>query len=190
MWKPCLIAILIATALAAQRAVFLKPPFGRENALFSPDRSRALFGSATSSELWIEDTATHQSRMVLAVTRQTLTLAWSPDSRAFAANDRAVSDVENAYIYDAKTLERLELNSLTLAADPEAVRLKNAGTHAYFHVLRWIDAGHVELQLFGHTDGARVGTSIRGGDDFDLRYRVARDGAIQRLSRRVTPLPN
>ena len=129
--------------------------------------------------------------MVFEVTIQTLTLAWSPDSAAFIANDRAVSDLEMAYIYDVKTLDRLDLRSRILAADAGAARFvpgKNTAPHSYFHAIRWLDARHVEVQLHGHTDGIRAGRSVRPGDCFDLRYRVGRDGAVEKLSQRVSAL--
>jgi hypothetical protein len=129
--------------------------------------------------------------MVLKVTVQTLTLAWSPDSAAFIANDRAVSDLEIAYIYDVKTLDRLDLRSPILAADSEAARFvpsEHAAPHSYFHAIRWLDARQVEVQLHGHTDGTRNGTSVRPGDCFDLRYRVGRDGVVQKLSQRVSAI--
>lgn len=185
----CLIAILAAAEAVAQPlAVRIEPPFGPEHALASPDGAYALFGSAASPQLWLEDTRTHRRRMVFEVTLQTLTLAWSPDSTAFLANDRWASDQEVAYIYDAATLARVDLRSRILAADPAAARFvpgRDAAPHSYLHAIRWLDATHVEVQLHGHTDGAWIGTSVQSGDCFDLRYRAGRDGTVEKRSQRV-----
>jgi hypothetical protein len=155
-----------------------------------------------TTPLWLEDERTHARRMVMEATVQTLTLAWSPKSTAFIANDRALSDVENAYIYDVKTPERIDLRRQVLADDGTAASrftsdANPAANHSYFHALRWLDARHVEMHLYGHTDGAPNGKSfrpgheedsVRSGDCFDLRYRVSRDGVVQKLSQHVFSL--
>lgn len=188
----CLAAVMAASQVAAQQqSAPLKPPFAPTNQLVSPDGAYALFGSDQASQLWLEDESTHERKMVSRLTLQTLTLAWSPDSAAFIANDRAASDVELAYLYDVKTLNRLDLRSCILAADAEAALFvpgQNTAPHSYFHAIRWLDARHVEVKLHGHTDGTRDGTSVRPGECFDLRYRVTRDGAVEKLSRRVSAL--
>lgn len=172
----------------------MSPPFGPANQLVSPDGAYALFGiqSPVNSEnaLWLEDRRTHQRRMVFRATVQTLTLAWSPDSAAFFVNDRAVSDVENAYIFDAKTLDRLDLTArIAATAGPEEVRfLKDRNDHSYFHAMRFLDARHVEVELYGHTVGVRKGNFVQSGDCFNLRYKVSRDGEVQKLSERFAPL--
>jgi hypothetical protein len=189
----CFLAV-IALAHAAGQSLALKEPYGPQHALVSPNGAYALFGiqSTVNAEnaLWLEDRRTHERRMVLAATVQTLTLAWSPDSAAFAVNDRALSDIENAYIFDAKTLERLDLAArITAAAGPEAARfLKGRKDHSYFHVKRWLDARHVEVALYGHTVALLNGTAVEGGDCFELRYRVSRDGEVEKLGQKVAPL--
>jgi hypothetical protein len=199
----CLAAAVVCVQLAAQsRRVPLDPTFG-PGRLVSPDGAYALFGSETAPELWVEDTRTHGRRMVFRVTLQTLSLAWSPDSAAFIANDRAVSDMEIAYIYDVKTLDRLDLRARLVAADPDAVRFFVPGqvrpapaepprgkvpSMSYVEALHWIDSTHVEVALYGHTVGERVRNSIEPGNCFDLRYRIARDGAVQKLSQHVSPI--
>lgn len=189
----CLIAVTaVSQAAGQQRSAPLGPPLGPASPLVSPDGAYALTGSEKAPQLWLEDTRTHRRRMVFEVTLQTLTLAWSPDSAAFIANDRAVSDLEMAYIYDVKTLGRLDVRSRILAADAEAARFvpgRNTAPHSYCHAIRWLDARQVEVQLHGHTDGTRRGTSVQPGACFDLRYRVARDGAVHKLSQRVFAIP-
>ncbi len=189
MRTACLIAAMaLSTAAGQPLANRLAPPYGPTNKLVSPDGAYALLGSADAPELWLQDTRTPQQRKVFQVTLQTLTLAWSPDSKAFIANDRTASDVEYAYIYDVKTLQRLDLRNRILAVDPEAshfVPSRDISTHSYFHAIRWLDANHIAMQLHGHTDSPQNGTSVQC---FDFRYRVSKDGAVQKLSRLVAPV--
>jgi hypothetical protein len=180
------VAVLAISQLAGQtRSVSLKEPFGPENSLVSPNGAYGLFGvqsaNGPDNALWLEDRRTHERRKVFSVTVQTMTLAWSPDSAAFIANDREASDVENAYIFDVKTLERLDLTArITLTPGAERF-LKDRNMHSYFHAIRWLDARHVEVALYGHTD---FGES----ECFNLRYRVGRDGEVRKLSQRVAPV--
>jgi hypothetical protein len=216
----CLIVIVAVSRIAAQqRSEPLKMPYGEANPLLSPDGVYALFGSdAALYQLWIEDRRTHERRMVLRATLQTLTLAWSPDSTAFVANDRATSDVEIAWLCEARTPDRLDLRSLIVAADPGAAQFIVPGqialgqialgqialeqingappedpkvkvpTTSHVHAIRWLDARHVEVQLVGHTGGVRIGNSVEPGDCFDLRYRVGRDGTVEKESQRVSAI--
>jgi len=90
--------------------------------------------------------------------------------------------------HDVKTLDRVDVRSRILAADAAAARFVpgvDTAPHSYVHAIRWLDARRVEVQLHGHTDWVRVGASVRPGDCFDLRYRVGRDGSVQKLSQRV-----
>jgi len=198
----CWIGALALCQICGQpRSTGLRVPYGEANPLLSPDGAYALFGSeAALYQLWIEDRYTHKRRMVLRATLQTLTLAWSPDSTAFIVNDRTTSDAEVAWVYEARTLDRLDLRSLIVAADAGSVRFFVPGqidgapreeepnakvsTTSHVHATRWLDARHVEVQLVGHTAGVRVGSSIEPGDCFDLRYRIARDGGVEKLSQR------
>jgi hypothetical protein len=188
----CLIAAVAVWQIEGQPpSTSLRPPFGPANRLVSPDGTHALFGNDQTVELFLEDTRTHQRVEVVKATIQTLTLGWSPDSAAFIVNDRAASDVEFAYTYDATKLDRLDLRSRILAADPEATRFvpgEGTAPHSYFHALRWLNSKQVEVQLHGHTDGVRKGETIQPGDCFDLRYRVGTDGAVHKLSQRVSPI--
>lgn len=188
----CIIAAIAVFQLAGQpRSTPLKPPFGPANELVSPDGAYALFGSEAAPHLWLEDQRTHERRQVAEMTVQTLSLAWSPDSTAYIVNDRFASDIEMAYIYRVDTLDRLDLRSRILAADPPAARFvpgPDAAPHSYVHAIRWLDVGHVEVQLHGHTDGVWDGTSVLPGQCFDLRYRIARDGVVEKLGEHVASL--
>jgi hypothetical protein len=182
----CLLLLLALPVSGQQRAVSLQAPYGPAKPLISPDGANELYGSdAAECQLWLEDRRTHRRRPVFRVTLQTLTLAWSPDGAAFLANDRAASDVEVAWLYDVRTLERLDLRRLIVAADPVSAKFVGPSIHSYVHAVRWLDAGHVEVRLFGHTNGERVGDAIRPGQCFDLRYRIGRDGAVRKLSEHV-----
>ena len=180
-------------AVAAVALIALHPgaAFDPAEPLVSPDRAYVLSGSETSHQLWLEETRTHHRRTVLdQVTLITMTLAWAPDSSAFAVSDRFASDSEVAYIYDARTLDRLDLRSRIIAAYPDTARFVpglDAAPHSYCHVMRWPDPQHVEVRLFGHTDGIRIGSTFRPGECFDLRFRVGRDGDVQKISQRVLP---
>jgi hypothetical protein len=165
--------------------------FGPGERLVSPNREYVLIGSDREPQLWLDEVRTHQRRKVMDVTLQTMMVSWSPDSSAFAVSDRDVSDRELAYIYDVKTLERLEIRPRILAAYPETDQFvpgPDRAPHSYCHVMRWLDPQHVEVRLYGHTDGVRVGTTWHVGDCFDLRFRVSREGEVKELSRRVLPL--
>jgi len=188
----CFLAVIAASLVAGQpRAVSLQAPYGPEHQLVSPNGVYSLFGiqSPINAEnaLWLEDRKTHQRKIVFPVTVQTLTVAWAPDSAAFLANDRAASDIENAYIFDVKTLDRLDLTErITAHAEPRFRKEQN--DHSYFHATCWLDARHVEVELYGHTDGIPKGTHVQAGACFNLRYRVSRDGAVQKLSQRIASL--
>jgi hypothetical protein len=189
----CLIVILAVSGAAGQQpsAAAIGPPFGPANQLVSPDGTHGLFGNDRAAQLWLEDTRTHRRWLVLTATVQTLTVAWSPDSAAFIVNDRATSDLESAYLYDGKTLVRLDLRRRILAVDPQAVRFLpgvNTAPHSYLHAIRWLDSRQVEVQLHGHTDGIQNGETFLPGECFDLRYRVTRDGVVQKLSERVSAI--
>jgi hypothetical protein len=201
----CLIGVVAVSQIGGQpQSAHLRMPYGEANPVLSPDGAYALFGSdAALYQLWIEDRHTQKRQIVLRATLQTLTLAWSPDSTAFIANDRATSDVEVAWVYEARTLDRLDLRSLIFTADPGSARFLVPGkinrappeepnakvpTMSYVHAIRWLDAQHVEVQLVGHTAGVRIGNSIEPGDCFDLRYRIGRDGAVEKLAQRVSAI--
>jgi dipeptidyl aminopeptidase/acylaminoacyl peptidase len=155
-------------------------PYGPTKKLASPDGSRVLYGvtSGKTPELWIEDTRTgHQTRLFSI--SGTLEAEWSPDSNAFAVNDHRASDSADAYIYDAATLKRMDVAELIRTADHSTERFTNA--HAYFVVDRWEGTEQVLVRFHGHTDNAPVAC-------FDLRYRLSRAGAVEKLSEHLSPI--
>ncbi len=60
----------------------------------------------------------------------TLSAVWSADGNEFSVQDHWASDSTRTYIYDSKTLQRLDLASRILAVDFGAERF--AKGHAYF----------------------------------------------------------
>jgi hypothetical protein len=155
--------------------------------LASPDGSKTLFlvpyrnGVNNEAQLWVEDARTHQRQMLMNIAR-TLSAAWNADSNAFYVQDNQNSDDTLSYIYDAKTLKRLNLAERILVSDPGAERF--TGGHFYFDVDRWQGPEQVMVRLHGHTDEPPPVVC------FDSRYRVTRAGAVAKLSQRVFPVNN
>jgi hypothetical protein len=174
--------VLCLTVLAmVATAQELELPNGSVTRIASPDGTRILCGVPYQSgvndspQLWIEDTRTHSRKMLLSIPG-TLYARWAPDGTAFSVSAGA-SDYAQAWIYDAVTLQRLDLGRLILAADPEAQRFGIG--HAYFNPESWDDREHVIVRFHGHTDDAPI---MR----FDFRYRVSRAGSVEKLSQHVT----
>lgn len=203
MWYGLMLGLMLPLAGVArsQGYVYL---VGRDRALrpvSSPDGQYALVGSEDGkSDLWIEDGAAHGRRRVLGTTVVTVTVGWSPDSKAFFVNDRVASNVGRAYLYDPKTLSRVDLVDRIAAADRGAMRFmvpfalpgapkfdQNArpADHAHLYASRWLDAATVEVFLVGHTDSAGTPEHIRPSQCFSLHYRVSRNGVVQKLGQTV-----
>jgi hypothetical protein len=189
LFRPASIWIAMIAALASAQEnrpnlSELNLPYGPVTRLASPDGSRILFGMPYQNgvndgpQLWIEDTRTHQRKMLLSI-NGTLSAVWSADGSAFSVQDHCASDSARAYIYDANTLQRLDLADRILAADPGAERF--AKGHAYFDLERWDTAQEVIVHFHGHTDQPPVAC-------FDFRYRVSRAGSVEKLSERVFPV--
>jgi hypothetical protein len=191
-----LLALILAAAALAQTGARLSPRF------VSPDGSYTLLSDAAEPRLWIEDASGHR-RLVIEATLQTMTIIWSPDSAAFIVDDYTGSNDEAAYVFQARTLERLDLRNLILAADTEAVRFtepdipgapplgppnRKSPASSLAHATRWLDSSHVEVELSGHTGGIQVGRSIEPGDCFSMRYRISTSGTVEKISQRVVPI--
>jgi hypothetical protein len=186
-----LLASFFATGQTQAMGSHLVSLDAHSEALFapSPNGAYALIGDVPSSQLFLEDTRAQARRLVFRVTVQTMSVIWSPDSTAFVANDRAASSWEDAYLYNAQTLKRLDLRKIILAADKRAARIvsdPNTG-HAYVHAISWTDDGHVEVILNGRTDAYGTPERVMPGRCFDLRYRVSLAGAVAAKSKRTRP---
>jgi dipeptidyl aminopeptidase/acylaminoacyl peptidase len=162
----------------------LELPFGESKRLSSPDGRYVLFGREYDQkankppELWIEDTRTSRRTRLLEL-NGTASAAWSPDGTAFYVNNRWASDSENACIYDAATLQRIDLGKAIVDNDREARRFANG--HAYFEVDRWQGSQNVAVRFHGHSDEAPVVC-------FELRYDVSRTSSVKKLSQRTAPV--
>jgi hypothetical protein len=111
--------VSFAAVLANAQELYL--PRGPVTRLASPDGYRILYGEKSSSgpQLWIEDERTRRRTKLFDV-GGTLSAVWCADGSAFYVNDHWASDGERAYIYDAATLDRLDIGARIEAADPES----------------------------------------------------------------------
>lgn len=179
----CLGAIALAAMMASARQLDFGP-LGSNERLASPDGSKILYGVPHDKsrnappQLWIEDTRTHQRTKLFDILRD-LSAGWSPDGAAFYVNDFQGSDEADAYLYDAATLERLDLDARIQAADPDSRRFANG--HTYCEVTRWVGRQEVAVRFHGHTDEPPV-------TDFEFRYRVSRAGVVRQLSHQTAPV--
>lgn len=176
-----LLFVTAATAFGSSGELGL--PSEHVERLPSPNGSRILYGVPyelgrnEGPELWIEDAATHKRTKLLDVPG-TLSAGWSADSKEFYVNDHWASDREQAYVYNAATLTRIDLAERILKEDPE-IR-PYAFDHPYFEVTGWDGPQGVFVRFFGHTTGPVV--------CFSFRYRVSLTGAVQKLSQHVAPV--
>jgi hypothetical protein len=170
--------LILAVVMANARVLDL--PWGPTKRLPSPDGTLALYEKASDNapQLWIEDTRTHRRTKLFDIP-STLSAAWSADGSAFYVNDHEGSDEEQAYIYDAATLKRVDIGARIQAEDAKSRPFTKG--HAYFHVERWEGNQEVTVRFFGHTDEPPV-------TDFDFRYRVGRTGTVKKLSQRTAPV--
>lgn len=174
---------LAAAALAQVPQSKLELPQGPVTRLASPSGDAVLYsvpyqpGVNTSPQLWIEQSRTRQNKKLLDIPG-TLSAAWSPDGKAFLVLDHEASDEAFSYIYDAATLQRLDLAQRITASDPGARPFMHS--HTYFDADRWQGNDQVLVRLHGHTDQFPVIC-------FDIRYRVRRDGAVTKLSAHTFP---
>jgi hypothetical protein len=175
---------LVTATLAQTPPKKLELPWGPVTRLASPKGGAVLYGVPyqagvnTSPQLWIEQGRTRESKKLLDIPG-TLSAAWSPDGKAFLVLDHEASDEAVSYIYDAATLQRLDLAQRITASDPSVRRFIH--NHTYFDADSWQGNEQVLVRLHGHTDHAPVTC-------FDLRYRARRDGAVTKLSERTFPV--
>src|SRR5271170_1311387 len=163
---------LVGLAAVIAGAQELDLPWGPVKRLASPEGSHILYSvkSTSAPQLWIEDTHAHRRTKLLDIP-STLTAAWSPDGTAFYLNDHAGSDKELSYIYDAATLQRIDIAARIQAEDPESRPFANG--HAYFEIERWQGNQEIAVRFFGHTDEPPVTC-------FDFRYGVSRTGVVKK----------
>jgi hypothetical protein len=80
-------------------------------------------------------------------------VVWAPDSRHFAVNDYAGSNVADAYIVDVnEKVPRIDVTEEIVRHDSDlSQRVKLVGwDHDYFGVSRWLDERRVVVHHWGH----------------------------------------
>jgi hypothetical protein len=171
-----------ATVLANAQELYL--PQGPVTRLVSPNGSKILYGvsyqksSSGGPQLWVEDERTRHQTKLFDV-GGTLSAVWCADGSAFYVNDHWASDRERAYIFDAATLQRLDIADRIWAEDPETRPFKSG--HTYVAIERWDGTEEVAVRFSGHTDEPPV-------MNFDFRYRVSRAGVVKKLSQQIAPV--
>jgi hypothetical protein len=174
--------VCFAAVMAVAATQELNLPWGPVKRLASPDGSKILYGvpyeksKSGGPQLWIEDKSAHLHKKLFDI-GGTLSAAWSADGAAFYVDDHWASDREDAYIYDAYTLKRMDIGAMIRAADPGSQRF--AKGHAYYEIDRWVGPQYVAVRFFGHSDIPPV--SI-----FEFRYAISRYGAVEKAGQRIS----
>jgi hypothetical protein len=177
------VASLFVDQANGQPGAVLDFPFGPLTRLASPDGSLILYGVPFQKgvnegpQLWLEDTRTAQRQKLLDVS-DGVSAGWSPDGTRFYVEDHSSSSSTESYIYDARSLKRLDLGALIRKSDSSISRF--ASGHAYFDMERWDTPEAVIVHFYGHTDEPPVVC-------FDLRYRVKFSGTTTKLEQHVFP---
>ena len=166
-----------------QPTAVLDLPFGPINRLASPDGSLILYGVPfqkgvnEARQLWLEDARTNQRQKLLDIS-DGVSAGWSPDGTKFYVLDHSSSSSTESYIYDARSLKRVDLGALIRKSDSSISRF--ASGHAYFDFERWENPETVIVHFYGHTDEPPVVC-------FDLRYRVNLSGTTKKLEQQMFP---
>jgi hypothetical protein len=180
-----LLAVMVSLQVFAARAQtepirsgIVDLPRGALTRIASPDGRWTLIfecpNNCTERKLWIVQSETRTRRMVREFERS-LSISWSPNSRAFFINDDLGSNESECYVYDAATLKATNLADVVVAKYASTRQYLTAG-HSYLRARRWASSHELLVTLFGHFDEP----PSRG---FTLRYRVNLNGTVQRVSR-------
>jgi hypothetical protein len=177
------VASLVLGQMNGQPPKVLDLPFGSITRLASPDGSLILYGVPFRKDvnggpqLWLEDARTHQRQKLLDIS-DGVSAGWSPDGTKFYVQDHSSSSSTESYIYDTRSLKRVDLGALIRKSDSSISRF--ASGHAYFDMERWEGPQTVIVHFYGHTDTLAVVC-------FDLRYRVKLSGITTKLEQRIFP---
>ena len=177
------VASLFLGQATGQPPKVLDLPFGSITRLASPDGSLILYGVPFREDvnggpqLWLEDARTHQRQKLLDIS-DGVSAGWSPDGTKFYVQDHSSSSSTESYIYDARSLKRVDLGALIRKSDSSISRF--ASGHAYFDMERWESPETVIVHFYGHTDEPPVVC-------FDLRYRVNLSGTTKKLEQQMFP---
>jgi hypothetical protein len=173
---PLGVVALVAMVASAQE---IDLPWGPVKRVASPDGALILYyanSTGQNPQLWIEEVHTHRRTKLLDI-GGTLNAVWSSDGRAFYVNNRWASDRETSFIYDAATLQRLDIAASIQTADPRARGF--ADGHTYYEIERWIGTQQVAVRFWGHTDTPPVTL-------FEFRYAISRAGAVEKAGERIS----
>ena len=155
-------------------------PHGRISHIPSPDGKWILVfecpNDCKERKLWIEEAASHKRRPIKDYDRN-LDVSWAPNGQFFFVNDNSASTNARCYVYDATTLNEMNLEKVILTGDSGASVFLNAG-HSYLRAKHWINSRALLLILDGHNDGAFP----RG---FTLRYRLDLNGKVEKISQHI-----
>jgi hypothetical protein len=177
------VASLFLDQANGQPAAVLDLPFGPLTRLASPDGSLILYGVPFQKgvnkgpQLWLGDARTDQRQKLLDIS-DGVSAGWSPDGTKFYVQDHSSSSSTESYIYDARSLKRVDLGALITKSDSSISRF--ASGHAYFDMERWESPEAVIVHFYGHTDEPPVVC-------FDLRYRVKFSGTTTKLEEHLFP---
>ena len=177
------VASLVLGQANGQPPKVLDLPFGSITRLASPNGSLILYGVPFQKgvnegpQLWLEDGRTHQRQKLLDIS-DGVSAGWSPDGTKFYVQDHSSSSSTESYIYDARSLKRVDLGAMIRKSDSSISRF--ASGHAYLDMERWEDPQTVIVHFYGHTDTPPVVS-------FDLRYRVKLSGITTKLEQHMFP---
>jgi hypothetical protein len=105
---------LVLDQANGQPTAVLDLPFGPITRLASPDGSLILYGVPSQKgvnegpQLWLEDARTHRRQKLLDIS-DGVSAGWSSHGTEFYVQDHSSSSSTESYIYDARSLKRVDL---------------------------------------------------------------------------------
>ena len=127
--------------------------------------------------LYLADERVRRKRLVLEYNSNG-NAGWTKDSSAFFINNHVASNVDEAYLYRADSMKKINLAKVILESDPHVAKF--ADGHLYVIARKWLADDAALVQLCGHTDQFPV-------MQFDFRYRVILNGHVKNISQRQGP---
>jgi hypothetical protein len=149
--KAVLVAFALVTTIGYSQASIAKFP-GKISKVISPDGRYILRNVDNLKEpyhsIFLEDKKTGAKRKVYDYGRS-VAIVWAPNSKLFAINDYAGSNLADTYILS------VEQPIPTIDVQKEITRKvssfqQHKWDHDYFGVSRWIDDRRVSVYFWGH----------------------------------------